>query len=103
MARLEKIGCFALTEPNRGSDASDLETTAKRVSGGWILNGTKRWIGNGVFADVSIVYARSLEDGKQIGFIVEKRMRGFAASKIENKIALRIVQKYISADIFVTN
>lgn len=50
MAKLEKVGCFGLTEPDRGSDASTLDTTAKKVDGGWLLNGKKRWIGNGTFA-----------------------------------------------------
>jgi acyl-CoA oxidase len=93
MAKLEKIGCFALSEPNHGSDAAKLDTTAKKVDGGWILNGQKRWIGNGTWADVSVVYARNIEDGKQVGFIVEKGTPGFTTSKIENKISLRVVQK----------
>jgi acyl-CoA oxidase len=50
MAKLEKVGCFGLTEAGHGSDASTLKTTAKKVPGGWLLNGTKRWIGNGTFA-----------------------------------------------------
>lgn len=53
MASMEKIGCFGLTEPNAGSDASNLITTAKKADKGWILNGQKRWIGNGTFAGIS--------------------------------------------------
>ena len=50
MASMEKIGCFGLTEPESGSDASNLSTTATRKANGWVLNGQKRWIGNGTFA-----------------------------------------------------
>src|SRR5207244_3752928 len=70
-ARLEKIGAFALTEPSHGSDSIALETSARPDGkGGWILNGAKRWIGNGTIADVVIVWARSVEDGKVKGFLV---------------------------------
>ena len=55
---LDKIASFALTEPENGSDASNLQTSARKVDGGFILNGTKRWIGNGTFADYIIVWAR---------------------------------------------
>lgn len=48
MATFSKVGCWALTEPSNGSDASALTTTARRVQGGWVLNGRKRWIGNGM-------------------------------------------------------
>lgn len=61
MADLTKIGCWALTEPSNGSDAAALTTTARRVADGWRLNGQKRWIGNGTFADVSVIWARNLE------------------------------------------
>eukprot|EP00475_Leptophrys_vorax_P004830 TRINITY_DN1288_c0_g1_i3.p1 TRINITY_DN1288_c0_g1~~TRINITY_DN1288_c0_g1_i3.p1 ORF type:complete len:402 (-),score=87.33 TRINITY_DN1288_c0_g1_i3:40-1245(-) len=94
MARLEKVGCFGLTEPNRGSDASNLETTARKVPGGWLLNGEKRWIGNGTWADIIIIWAKNLETGQICGYIVEKGAPGFSATKIENKISLRIVQKW---------
>lgn len=92
MATFRKVGCWALTEPSNGSDASALTTTARRTNGGWILNGRKRWIGNGTFADVIVVWARNEESGQVNAFIVKKDNPGFKASKIENKIALRCVQ-----------
>jgi alkylation response protein AidB-like acyl-CoA dehydrogenase len=94
MARFEKIGCFGLTEPLVGSGASGgLLTTAKRDGDTWILNGEKRWIGNAPWCDVSIIWARDLGDNQVKGFIVEnKTTPGFSVEKIENKIALRVVQ-----------
>nr|AZL94505.1 acyl-CoA oxidase [Nephromyces sp. MMRI] len=92
MSSYEKIGCFALTEPGIGSDAASLLTTATRVEGGWLLNGEKRWIGGGLTADIIIVWARNEETKKINGFLVEGKSSGITASKIENKIALRIVQ-----------
>jgi glutaryl-CoA dehydrogenase len=71
MARLDKIGCFGLTEPLVGSGASGgLTTTAERKGDGWILNGEKRWIGNAPWCDVSIIWARDLADNQVKGFIV---------------------------------
>ena len=58
MARLEKLGAFALTEPEHGSDVVMLETTARREGGEYVLDGRKRWIGNGTVADVMIVWGR---------------------------------------------
>src|SRR6266536_2850761 len=94
MARLEKIGCFGLTEPLVGSGTSGgLTTTAKREGDTWILNGQKRWIGNAPWCDVSIIWARDLSDNQVKGFIVEnKTTPGFSVDKIENKIALKVVQ-----------
>jgi alkylation response protein AidB-like acyl-CoA dehydrogenase len=94
MARLEKIGCFGLTEPLVGSGASGgLTTTAKREGNTWILNGEKRWIGNAPWCDVSIIWARDVADNQVKGFIVEnKTTPGFSVDKIENKIALKVVQ-----------
>ena len=63
--KFEKIFCFGLTEPDNGSDATGLKTTARRVEGGYILNGQKRWIGNATFGDV-IVWARNEDDGGRI-------------------------------------
>ena len=93
MARLEKIGAFGLTEPHGGSDvAGGLETTARRDGDQWILNGAKRWIGNGTFADLVIIWARDLGDDKVKGFVVEKGTPGFTTAKMEGKLALRMVQ-----------
>jgi len=63
MARLDKIGAFALTEPDHGSDSVALETSARRDGDSWILNGAKKWIGNGSIADVVVVWARDTDDG----------------------------------------
>lgn len=103
MIRLDKVGCFALTEPERGSDASSLLSTAKPVEGGWVLNGRKRWIGNATFADVFIVWAKHAETGAVLGFVVDKGSPGLSATKIENKISLRIVQNgdIVMKDVFV--
>src|SRR6185369_6990377 len=94
MARWEKIGCFGLTEPLVGSGTSGgMTTTAKREGDTWILNGQKRWIGNAPWCDVSIIWARDLADNQVKGFIVEnKTTPGFSVDKIENKIALKVVQ-----------
>ncbi|KAF5198170.1 Acyl-coa dehydrogenase, partial [Thalictrum thalictroides] len=59
LAQLRTVACWALTEPDNGSDASSLRTTATKVDGGWIVEGQKRWIGNSTFADVLVVFARN--------------------------------------------
>jgi len=100
MARLEKIGAFALTEPDHGSDSVALETTAQRDGSEWVLNGRKRWIGNAVWCDVIVVFARDTQDGQVKAFVVEKGNPGYAASKIDGKVALRMVQ---NADITLTD
>jgi glutaryl-CoA dehydrogenase len=93
MSRFEKIGAFALTEPHGGSDvAGGMETTARREGDEWVLNGAKRWIGNATFADLVVVWARDVETNRVLGFVVEKGTPGFTATKIEKKVALRIVQ-----------
>jgi len=94
MARFDKIGSFALTEPLVGSGASGgLLTTAKRDGDTWILNGEKKWIGNSTWCDISIVWARDVADNQVKGFIVEnKTTPGFTVEKIENKVALKVVQ-----------
>src|SRR5947207_8532844 len=94
MARLEKIGCFGLTEPLVGSGTGGgLTTTAKREGDSWILNGQKKWIGNAPWCDLSIIWARDLADNQVKGFIVEnKSTPGFSVEKIEHKIALKVVQ-----------
>ncbi len=93
MARLEKIGAFGLTEPDVGSGASGgLTTTARREGDSWVLNGQKKWIGNATFSDVTVIWARDLEDNQVKGFLVEKGTPGFKPEKLKNKIALRVVQ-----------
>jgi glutaryl-CoA dehydrogenase len=91
MASLEKLGAFALTEPLHGSDSVALETTAYRDGRTWVVNGQKRWIGNGTIADVIVLWARDVADGKVKGFLVEKGSPGFEARRIEGKGSLRAV------------
>ena len=81
------IGCFGLTEPNHGSDPGSMETRAKKVDGGYILQGNKMWITNSPIADVFVVWAKL--DGEIRGFILEKGMKGLSAPKIEGKFSLR--------------
>lgn len=88
MARGERIGCFALTEPMHGSDPSSMETTAEKVEGGYLLSGTKRWIGLAAQADLLITWAKNGEEGI-LGFIVEKGDAGLHTSTIEGKLSLR--------------
>jgi glutaryl-CoA dehydrogenase len=108
-AGLRITGAFALTEPGHGSDvAGGMETRARRISsatgkaddGGdtWVLNGAKRWIGNGTFCDYMLVWARDESAGADgapgavRGFIVDASLPGVSRTRIENKIALRTVQ-----------
>ena len=91
MARLEALGAFALTEPDHGSDSIALETTARRDGDDWVLDGHKKWIGNGSIADVVVVWARDVADGRVKGFLVEKGTPGYAARVIEGKGSLRAV------------
>jgi glutaryl-CoA dehydrogenase len=89
MAKGELIGCFGLTEPDSGSDAANMRTTARQEpSGDWVLNGTKMWITNGTIADVAIVWARA-DDGTIRGFVVPTDTPGFAAHEIKKKLSLR--------------
>jgi glutaryl-CoA dehydrogenase len=100
MARMEKIGAFGLTEPDVGSGAArGLTTTARRDGGDWVLDGQKKWIGNATFADYVVIWARDTGDGQVKGFVVEKGTPGFTATKMRDKIALRVVQNaHISLD-----
>ena len=93
MQRFEAIGAFGLTEPEVGSGAAGgLTTTARREGDRWILNGQKKWIGNATFADVTVIWARDLADNQVKGFLVRKDAAGMDVEKIEDKMALRIVQ-----------
>ncbi len=93
LQQFRKIGAFGLTEPEVGSAvAGGLTMEAKRQGDKWILNGQKKWIGNATFADVIIIWARDVDDNNVKGFLVEKGTPGLAVEKIEDKMALRIVQ-----------
>lgn len=100
LARIEKIGAFGLTEPEIGSDASHLRTSARREGDTYVLNGAKRWIGNATMADVTIIWARDEETNGVTGFLVEKNTPGFSASVIEGKVSKRAV---LNADIILDN
>lgn len=101
LASGDLVGAFALTEPFSGSDsAQGLRTTATRDGDSWVLNGSKRWIGNATFSDITIVWAKDTADGQVKGFIVPTDTAGYTATKIENKISLRPVQ---NADIVLDN
>ena len=91
MARMSKLGAFALTEPEHGSDSVALETSARPDGDSWVLNGRKRWIGLGSVADLVVVWARNTEDGQVNGFVVEKGTPGYQARVIEGKVSLRSV------------
>ena len=91
MSTMDKLGAFALTEPEHGSDSIALEATAKRDGNGWVLQGRKRWIGNGTIADLVVVWARNTEDGEVNGFVVETPAEGYEAKAIDGKMALRSV------------
>jgi butyryl-CoA dehydrogenase len=90
-ARGEKIGCYALTEPQAGSNAAALATKAVRKRDRYLLNGTKAWITNGGVADAAIVYVNTQPEKKEKGitaFVVEKDTPGFAIGKEEKKLGI---------------
>lgn len=87
LAKGEAIGCFGLTEPDYGSNPGGMITTARKVDGGYVLNGAKMWITNGTLADVAVVWAKL--DGVVRGFLVEKGMKGFSAPEMKGKHSLR--------------
>jgi glutaryl-CoA dehydrogenase len=91
MARMESLGAFALTEPDHGSDSVSLETTARREGDEYVIDGAKRWIGNGTVADVIVVWARDADDHQVKGFLVERGTPGFQARVIEGKGSVRSV------------
>lgn len=105
MAKLKKTGAFALTEPNHGSDSVSLETSARRDGESWILNGHKRWIGNGHAGDVIIVYARDEADQQVKAFVVEKQDNGeypagYHPTVITGKVGKRAI---LQGDIIIEN
>lgn len=91
LARAEAIGCFGLTEPDFGSNPGGMITRARREKGGFVINGTKRWITNGSVSDVAVVWAKLEENGKDTirGFLVEKERKGFIRQDIEGKFSMR--------------
>jgi hypothetical protein len=92
LARGEKLGAWALTEPGSGSDASALRTTAVPRDGGWVLNGTKNFITHGISGDTCVVMAvtdRELRSRGISAFIVERGTAGFLAGRKENKLGVR--------------
>ena len=102
LASGKKIGCFGLTEPDYGSDAGGMITRAKKVNGGWQLNGAKMWITNSPVADILIVWAKT-EDDVIRGFILERGMAGLETPKISGKFSLRasITGEIVMKDVFV--
>ena len=102
MAKGEVIGCFGLTEPNFGSNPSGMLTNAKKVDGGFVLNGSKMWITNGSIADVAVVWAKD-ESGVVKGFLVEKEFEGFTAPIMKGKWSLRasITSELVLDNVFV--
>ena len=88
LARAEKLGAFALTEPDHGSDSVALETSATREGDEWVITGEKKWIGNGSVGDVTVVWARD-DDGNVRGFLVPQDTPGYQAQTITGKGSLR--------------
>ena len=90
LATGEWVGCFGLTEPDAGSDPAGMRTRARKIAGGYRLDGAKMWITNSPIADIAVVWAKSdAHDGAIRGFIVERGAKGFSTPKIEGKLSLR--------------
>ena len=104
MAKGELIGCFGLTEPDAGSDPGSMKTNAKKVDGGYNLNGSKTWITNSPIADVLIIWAKD-EQGILRGFIVDRGVDGLNTPKLEGKFSLRasITGQIFLDDVFVSD
>lgn len=96
----EVLASFALTEPDHGSDSVSLETTAERDGDQWVINGHKRWIGNGASGGITIVWARDTSDDQVKGFIVEQETPGYTGVPIAGKGAMRAIHQ---ADITLEN
>ena len=98
----ELVGCFGLTEPDAGSDPASMRTRAKKVDGGFLLNGSKTWISNSPIADVCLVWAKD-DAGDIRGFLVERGTVGLTTPKIEGKFSLRcsVTGMIMLADVFV--
>ncbi len=104
MAKGELIGCFGLTEPDAGSDPGSMKTNAKKVDGGYNLNGSKTWITNSPIADVLVIWAKD-EQGILRGFIVDRGVDGLNTPKLEGKFSLRasITGQIFLEDVFVSD
>jgi glutaryl-CoA dehydrogenase len=104
LATGEWVGCFALTEPDFGSDIGNMAARARKVDGGWLLNGAKMWISNAPFADLFVVWAKD-DAGEIRGFVIEKGAKGLSAPKIEGKFSLRtsITGEVVMADVHVAD
>ena len=102
MAKGELIGCFGLTEPDFGSNPGGMITSAKKEGSHYVLNGSKMWITNGGLAGVAIVWAKN-DDGKIIGLIVDRDLKGFSVRNIERKFSLKasITSELIFEDVRV--
>ena len=98
----EWVGCFGLTESDGGSDPGSMRTRAKRVDGGYLLNGSKTWISNSPIADVLLVWAKDDADDIR-GFVLERGMKGLTTPKIEGKFSLRasVTGMIMLQDVFV--
>ncbi|MDF1827962.1 MAG: acyl-CoA dehydrogenase family protein [Legionellaceae bacterium] len=101
MAKGELVGCFGLTEPNAGSDPAGMHTYAKKVKGGYCLNGSKIWITNGNIADVAVVWAQTDEGIR--GFLIERGFKGFTSKEMKLKMSLRasLTGELFFDDVFV--
>jgi glutaryl-CoA dehydrogenase len=88
LASGDLVGCFGLTEPDHGSDPGGMRSRARKVDGGYLLNGGKTWITNAPIADLFVVWAKD-DAGEIRGFLLEKGMQGLSAPKIEGKFSLR--------------
>ena len=88
LASGEWVGCFGLTEPDHGSDPGGMKTRARKVDGGYVLNGAKMWITNSPIADVFVIWAKD-DEGVIRGFVLERGMKGLSAPKIDGKFSLR--------------
>ncbi|HND99309.1 MAG TPA: acyl-CoA dehydrogenase [Plasticicumulans sp.] len=104
LATGEWLGCFGLTEPDHGSDPGGMKTRARKIDGGWVLNGAKMWITNSPIADVFVVWAKD-DSGKIRGFVLEKGMKGLSAPKIEGKFSLRasVTGEIVMSDVEVSD
>ena len=102
MATGELVGCFGLTEPDAGSDPGSMLSRAKKVDGGYELNGSKTWITNAPIADVFVIWAKD-EQGVLRGFIARKDFKGLETKIMKGKFALRasITGQVFMSDVFI--